>query len=143
MDPLAKTFGTTLVTAMTTPAWPRARTAAVQLWREARPDQAGAVERDLTDARALALAAKDEGDTDTERALAGSWQLRLQRLLRDSPALAPEIQRVLDEVLTPALAPAARPGRTATMTATARDHGRIYQAAGNQYITEHGAGGQE
>ncbi|MGR6918935.1 hypothetical protein ACU635_32210 [[Actinomadura] parvosata] len=142
MDPLAKTFGTTLVATMTTPAWQRARTAAVELWREARPDQAGAVERDLTDARALVLAARNEGDTDTEPALAGSWQLRLQRLLRESPALAPEIQRVLDEVLTPALAPAARPRRTVTMTATARDHGRIYQAGGNQYIIEHGAAGQ-
>ncbi|MEU6738253.1 hypothetical protein [Streptosporangium sandarakinum] len=137
MDPLILTFGTALVTAMATDAWQQVRSGAVALWQKARPDQADIVEQELTDARTLVLAARDEGDTDTERALAGSWQIRLQQLLRDDPALAQEIQRVLDEVLKPALAPASPQGRTVTMTATAQDQGRVYQAAGDQHFTEH------
>ena len=52
----------------------------------------------------------------------GAWQVRLQQLLRADPALAAELQRVLDQVLAPALAPAeqARVG-TIIMTGSSND----------------------
>ncbi|WP_237109899.1 hypothetical protein [Nonomuraea sp. MG754425] len=83
------------------------------------------------------LEARAEGDEDTERALAGSWQLRLRQLLRADPSMAAEIQRVLDEVLRPTLdeAERARVG-SLVMKARASGPGRVYQADRDQHINE-------
>ncbi|MED7928006.1 hypothetical protein SMD20_27355 [Nonomuraea sp. LP-02] len=137
MDPIVLAAGTALVTAMATDAWQSARDGAVALWRRARPEQAEVVEAELTEVREQVLQARGEGDADTEQALAGSWQVRLQQLLRADPSLAGEVRRVLDEVLTPALEPAdqERIG-SLVMKATASGHGRVYQAGRDQTIHE-------
>ncbi|MGW5159677.1 hypothetical protein ACWEPN_29730 [Nonomuraea wenchangensis] len=137
MDPIVLAAGTALVTAMATDAWQSARDGAVALWRKARPEQAEVVEAELTEVREQVLQARGEGDADTEQALAGSWQVRLQQLLRADPSLAGEVRRVLDEVLTPALEPAdqERIG-SLVMKATASGHGRVYQAGRDQTIHE-------
>jgi predicted LPLAT superfamily acyltransferase len=137
VDPIVLAAGTALVTAMATDAWEQARTGAVTLWRRVRPEQADTVEKELAEVRAQMLAARHDGDMDTERALAGSWQVRLQQLLREDPALAGELRRVLDEALTPVLTPAEQTQiGSIVMKATASGSGRVYQAGRDQHITE-------
>ncbi|MEZ7130506.1 hypothetical protein ACBR40_34680 [Nonomuraea sp. AD125B] len=137
MDPIVLAAGTALVTAMATDAWQSARDGAVALWRRARPEQAEVVEAELTEVREQVLRARGEGDADTEQALTGSWQVRLQQLLRTDPSLAGELRRVLDEVLTPALQPADQDRiGSLVMKATASGHGRVYQSGRDQTIHE-------
>lgn len=137
MDPIALAAGTALVTAMATDAWEQARNGMVMFWRRVRPEQADAVEQELADVRAQVLAARRDGDGDTERALTGSWQTRLQHLLRADPDLAAELRRVLDEALTPALSAGERTQiGSILMKAKATGQGRVYQAGRDLHITE-------
>jgi hypothetical protein len=137
MDPVVLAVGTALVSAMATDAWQQVRAAAVTWWRRVHPEQADTVVKELADVRAQVLAARQGGDRDTEQALAGSWQVRLQQLVREDPSLADELRRVLDEELTPALPPAeqAQIG-SMVMRTIANDHARVYQAGRDQHITE-------
>jgi hypothetical protein len=137
VDPIVLAAGTALVTAMATDAWQSARDGAVALWRKVRPEQADVVEAELIEVREQVLQARRDDDADTEQALDGMWQVRLQQLLRTDPSLASELQRVLDEVLTSALEPAdqARIG-SLVMKAKASGHGRVYQAGRDQTINE-------
>ncbi|MER6574525.1 hypothetical protein [Nonomuraea sp. NPDC001023] len=122
---------------MATDAWQSARDGAVALWRKARPEQVQVVEAELVEVREQVIEARREGDADTEQALAGAWQVRLQQLLRVDPSLAGEIQRVLDEVLTPALQPVERERiGSLVMKAQASGRGRVYQAGRDQTIHE-------
>ena len=107
MDAVVAAFGTALVGAISTDAWQQVHAAVVGLWRRVYPrlkDDGIGIE--LDELREQVLAARRDGDAGTERALEGAWQLRLAQLLRADPALALELQRVLDQVLTPALTPA-------------------------------------
>ena len=133
MDPIVVAFGTALVGAMATDVWQRARVSVVTLWRRAHPQQADAVEADLETLRGRVLDARQAGRADTEQALTGVWQGRLQQLLLDEPTLAAELRRVLDDTLTPVLTPAeqARIG-TLIMTGTSHDSSTFNQVAGNQ-----------
>ncbi|MEV7008135.1 hypothetical protein [Streptosporangium sp. NPDC051022] len=136
MDPIALAAGTALVTAMTTDAWQQARSGIVALWRRIHPGQADAVEAELGELRGLMLAARRDGDADTERALVTSWQIRLQRLLHEDPALITDLRRILDEELTPPLTPAERIHiGSIVMHAVGGGSGQIYQNIGNQHIT--------
>ncbi|MFI0976328.1 hypothetical protein ACH4SP_04765 [Streptomyces sp. NPDC021093] len=137
MDPIVLAAGTALVGAMATEAWQQARRATVALWRRARPEQADGVDTSLADARTQVLAARQAQDTDVEEALVTDWQIRLQLLLREDPALADELRRLLDEELTPPL-PAEEQDRIGSIVLKARatGHGRVYQAARDQHITE-------
>ena len=107
MDPVVAAFGTALVGAIATDAWQQVREAVTGLWHRVHPrredDSIGA---ELDELREQVLVARRDGDVDTERALEGAWQVRLAQLLRADPALAAELQRVLDQVLAPALTPA-------------------------------------
>jgi hypothetical protein len=105
MDPVVLAFGTALVGAIATSTWQQVREAVTGVWRRVHPGQeAGGIGTELDDLREQVLQARRAGDTGTERALEGAWQLRLQQLLlRADPALAGELRRVLDQVLTPAL----------------------------------------
>ena len=136
MDPIVMAAGTALVGAMATDAWQQARAGVVALWRRVRPGQAEVVEAELAEVRAEVLTARQAGDADTEQALAGSWQIRLQHLLRADPALAGELLRVLNEELTPTLT-AGEQTRIGSlmMKATASGHGQVYQAGRDQHIT--------
>ncbi len=133
MDPIVVAFGTALVGAMATDVWQRARASVVALWRRAHPQQADAVEADLETLRGQVLDARQAGRADTEQALTGVWQGRLQQLLLYEPTLAAELRRVLDDTLTPVLTPAeqARIG-TLIMTGTSHDNSTFNQVAGNQ-----------
>jgi len=107
MDPIVLAFGTALVGAIATDTWPQVREAVTGLWRRVHPRQkADDIGTELDELREQVLLARRDGDKDTERALEGAWQVRLQQLLRADPALAAELRRVLDQVLTPALTPA-------------------------------------
>lgn len=134
VDPLVMAFGTALVRAMATDAWQRARVSVVQLWRRAHPQQADTAEADLEGLRTQVLDARQAGRADTEQALAGVRQGRLQQLLLDGPALAAELRRVLGGTLTPVLTPAeqSRIG-TLIMAGTSPDSSTLNQVAGNQY----------
>ncbi|MFD1112856.1 hypothetical protein [Sphaerisporangium aureirubrum] len=141
MDPIVLAAGSALITAIATDAWEQARTGVVSLWRRARPEEALAVERELTEARAEMLASRAEGTPEIEVTLAEAWQIRLQRLVRQDPALAAELRRLLDDVLVPAPPaepPPAAPATTIVLnaTATASGNARVYQSAGDQHITE-------
>jgi hypothetical protein len=122
---------------MATDAWEQAHAAAVSLWRRVRPEQVPAVQADLADLRAEVLAARAASDGDTEQALVGSWQVRLQQLLRADPTLVAELRRVLDEDLTPALTPneQVQIGKI-VMQAKASGHARVYQSGRDQTINE-------
>ena len=122
MDPVVLAFGPALVGAIATDAWQQAREAVTGMWRRAHPRQkADAIGAELDELRQEILLARRDGDTDTERALEGAWQVRLQQLLRADPALAAELRRVLDQVLIPALTPAEQT-RIGTIIMTGSSH---------------------
>ncbi|MFD4659866.1 hypothetical protein ACFWP2_30035 [Kitasatospora sp. NPDC058444] len=136
MDPVVVAAGSALVSAMATDGWQQTRAAVVEWWRRRRPDRADEVGSELETVRAQVLAAREQGDEDTEQALAGSWRLQLQQLLREDPALADELQRLLDEHLAPAPSEGDRAQhRPIVMRAEARDNSRVYQAGRDQHIT--------
>lgn len=93
-----------------------------------RPGEADQVAGDLDELRQQVLLARAGDDRGTEQALEGAWQLRLQALLRADPALATDLQQVLDQVLTPAL-PEAAQARIGTilMTGTSQDSSTFNQ----------------
>ncbi|MDG4770974.1 hypothetical protein [Solwaraspora sp. WMMD792] len=137
IDPIAAATGAALIQAIATDAWEKARDGAVALWRRVRPQQADAVAAELAEVREEVMAARRDGDTDAERGLVDDWQRKLQRLIRQDPAFAAELRRLLDDTLTPLLPPADQQQVGGiTMTATARDNARVYQAARDQHITE-------
>ena len=122
MDPIVLAFGPALVGAIATDTWPRVREAVTGLWRRVHPQQkADDIGTELDELREQVLLARRDGDTGTERALEGAWQVRLQQLLRADPALAAELRRVLDQVLTPALTPAEQ-ARVGTIIMTGSSH---------------------
>ena len=140
MDPIVLAFGTALVGAIATSTWQQVREAVAGLWRRGHPRQkADDMGTELDELREQVLMARRDGDTGTERALEGAWQLRLQQLLRADPALAAELQRVLDQVLTPALTPdeQARVGNI-IMTGSSHDSSTFTQiGTQNQLQTGH------
>ncbi|WFE20288.1 hypothetical protein O7621_20640 [Solwaraspora sp. WMMD937] len=137
IDPIAAATGAALIQAIATDAWEKARDGAVALWRRVRPQQADAVAAELAEVREEVMAARRDGDTDAERGLVDDWQRKLQRLIRQDPAFAAELRRLLDDTLTPLLPPADQQQvGSITMTANAKDNARVYQAARDQHITE-------
>ncbi|MEU9117641.1 hypothetical protein AB0D04_39405 [Streptomyces sp. NPDC048483] len=128
MDSMLASAGTALVGLMVTEAWGQARDGVVGLWRRLRPADADAVGRDLEEARAELVEAREEGAAgeETERELAGEWQRRLLRVLREDPAAAEELQRVL-EAARGTLPPETAPG-SVQLQAHASGNARIYQA---------------
>jgi hypothetical protein len=128
MDPIVLAFGTALVGAIATSTWQQVRDAVTGLWRRVHPRQeADGIGTELDDLREQVLQARRDGDTGTERTLEGAWQLRLQQLLRADPALAAELQRVLDQVLTPALTPAEQARINIIMTGSSHDSSTFTQ----------------
>ena len=107
MEPIVLAFGPALVGAIATDAWPRVREAVTALWRRGPARRvADDIGTELDELREQVVLARRDGDSSTEGALEGAWQLRLQQLLRADPAMADELRRVLEQVLTPALTPA-------------------------------------
>lgn len=136
MDPIVVAAGTAVVSAMATGAWETARDAVVALWRRAHPEHAERTSEELEAVRAEVIQARRDGDTATEQALAGEWQNKLRRLVRNDPALAEQVRRLLEEHLLPALAADEQTRiRSIIQTANATGSSTIYQAGGN--ITTH------
>ncbi|MFF8593743.1 hypothetical protein ACF061_20310 [Streptomyces sp. NPDC015220] len=126
MDPIVLAAGSALVSSMATDGWEQARAGLVALWRRVRPAQADAVGDELADVRTQVLTAQDAEDTATVTALTGSWQVRLQELLGEDPALADGLRRLLDETLDPVLREHARAhDGSIVITATASGHARM------------------
>ncbi|QFQ99365.1 hypothetical protein F9278_28050 [Streptomyces phaeolivaceus] len=140
MDPqltvMAQTASATVVALMATDVWQHTRDGVVALWQRVRPGQADEVGNELDVTRAEILAARQEGDTLGEQALAGEWQGRLRRLLIADPEIAQELLRVLEE--SRALLPAEQEVRApvVNMRAEVSGSGRVYQAGRDQHITE-------
>lgn len=133
MIELARVAGTAVVTLMATDAWERTRDGVVALWRRASPAGADGVEDALESARDDLLTARESGDELTEQELRDDWAGRLRRLLREQPALATELRRMLAE-----LDPESenRVAQSVQMRAEASGSGRVYQAGRDQRITE-------
>jgi hypothetical protein len=129
MDPTVLAFGTALFGAIATDTWPQVRTAVTGLWHRVHPRQkADNIGTELDELREQVLLARRDGDTATEKALEGAWQVKLQQLLRTDPALADELRRVLDQVLTPALTPAEQTRvRNIIMTGSSHDSSTFTQ----------------
>jgi hypothetical protein len=108
VDPIVLAFGTALVGAMATSTWQQVQEAVTGLWHRMHPKKGDDIRVELDELRENVVLARRDGDTDTEKALEGAWQLRLQQLLRTDPSSAADIERVLNQVLVPALAPAER-----------------------------------
>jgi hypothetical protein len=121
MDPIVLAFGTALVGAIATSTWEQVREAVTGLWRRVHPQKADGIGAELEELREQIVLARRDGDTSTERALEGTWQVRLQHLLRAEPALAAELHRILEEVLKPALTPAEQT-RIGTIIMTGSSH---------------------
>lgn len=106
MDPIVITAGHALIRAAAGDGWPQVREAIAGLW----PDEPGQLQAggagvgaELDDLRQQVLRARATGDTGTEKALEGVWQIKLQQLLHSGPAAAPDLSRVTNQVLIPAL----------------------------------------
>jgi hypothetical protein len=128
MDPIVQAAGAALVQAIATDAWQQVKQAVTRLWCRINPGRADRVRDELDELRRQVLRARTDGDAGTEHALEAAWQLRLQELLRTDPALAADLQQVLDQVLTPAL-PAAVQSRIETimMKGASRDSSTFTQ----------------
>ncbi|MCW2902609.1 MAG: hypothetical protein JWO67_4874 [Streptosporangiaceae bacterium] len=100
------------------------------------PAQADEVSDALEETRAEVLAARQDGDSLSEQALAGEWRGRLRRLLITDPAIGQELIRVLEQ--SRALLPAEQGSQVPTvhMRAEVSGSGRVYQAGRDQHITE-------
>ncbi|WP_189934260.1 hypothetical protein [Streptomyces sulfonofaciens] len=121
---------------MATDAWQQVREAVVAWWRRVRADGADSLESELAALRDGVVAARDQGDRDTEEALAAVWRLRFQQLLVQQPGTAAGLRALLDEHLLPALPPAeGSEARSVRMRAEAHDSARVYMAARDQHIT--------
>jgi hypothetical protein len=121
VDPIVLAAGTALVGAIATTSWQQVCDAAAALWRRVHPQQAEAIGAELDELRQQVVLARRLGDTDTEKALEGTWQVKLQQLLRASPNLAAELQSFLDQVLIPALTPSEQ-NRIGTIIMTGSSH---------------------
>ncbi|MCF1597682.1 hypothetical protein [Streptomyces muensis] len=136
MDPtliaLASAGGTAVVSAMATEGWNTLRSGVVTLWRQFRPDSADELERELDTTRSALVAAQADEVELVRHALQSAWQGRMLTLFLEDPAAAAEFEALLSR-----LGDVGSPGMTSTsFHAEARDHGRVYQAGGNQFISE-------
>jgi len=122
MDPIVLAFGTALVGAIATDTWQQVREAVTGLWHRVHQQQkADDIGAELDELREQVVLTRRDGDTGTEKALEGAWQVKMQQLLRADPALADELRRVLDQVLIPALTPAQQT-RVGTIIMTGSSH---------------------
>ena len=121
MDSIVLAFGAALFGAIATDTWPHVREAVTGLWCRVPRQKADDIATELDDSLEQVLLARRDGDTGTEKALEGAWQVKLQQLLRADRDLAAELRRVLDQFLTPVLTPAEQT-RIGTIIMTGSSH---------------------
>ncbi|MEU1439743.1 hypothetical protein [Streptomyces mirabilis] len=138
MDPqvagLAGTAGTTIVTLMATDAWQRTRDGVTAIWRRVHPERVEVVAGELDLTREQILAARNDGDTETEDELRAEWQGRVRRLLLADPGVVDDLRALLDE-LSPEYSTSGEIYNV-QMHARATGNGRVYQAGRDQHIKE-------
>ena len=128
MDPIVLAAASALVGAMATDSWDEVKHAVAKLWHRIHPGHTDEVSSELELLRRQVLEARANDDQDTERALEGFWQLKLQELLRADAALKTDLRQILDQVLTPALPEAAQTRiGTILMTGTSQDSSTFTQ----------------
>lgn len=135
---LAATAAATLVGAMTTDGWQRAKEGITSLWRRAHPDHAEAVARELEKSRSLATASLTEGADPTGQVaqeLIGEWQSRLARLLESEPALTGELGAMLTSWGAQGSATSLI-DNSVRIDSTAAGHSRVNIAAQDIHISE-------
>lgn len=133
---LALSAATTLVQAMTTDAWDRAKSSVVSLWRRIRPAQADTVDGELDSARLELLAGEDDRGNRLVPGLEAEWAARLGDLVaaeREAAAILLDLASALARFCE--VSPAA-PRVSVEMRAKASGHGRVFQAGRDQRITE-------
>ncbi|MFH8339817.1 hypothetical protein [Streptomyces sp. AM6-12] len=128
---LASAGGSAVVSAMATDGWQTLRSGVVDLWRRFRPDSAAELERDLETSRSALLAAPYTEIQPIRQAIQSAWQGRMLTLFLEDRAAAAEFEGLLSR-----LTEAGSHKTNSTFNAEARDHGRVYQAGGNQFISE-------
>lgn len=120
MEPIVLAFGTALVGAMATSTWQQVQEEVVGLWHRIHPKESD-IGTELQELREQVVLARRDDDTDTEKALGGTWRLRVQQLLGADPSATADIEHVLNQVLLPALAPAEQ-SRIGTIIMTGSSH---------------------
>ncbi|MFJ9816050.1 hypothetical protein ACIRU3_12370 [Streptomyces sp. NPDC101151] len=135
MDPalitLASAGGTAVVSAMATDGWDTLRSGVVALWQRFRPGSTTELERELETSRSALLATPDTDIDQARQALQSAWQGRILTLFLEDRAAAAEFEALLSK-----LTESGQLKANITFNAEARDQGRVYQANGNQFISE-------
>jgi hypothetical protein len=135
VDPIAEIAATAVVTAMTTDLWEQAQSKVVDWWRTVRPKDAGVIRGELVETRTDLEAARTTGESGVEALLAADWQTKLRRILRDDPAAAESLRRLVDEELAPML-PDTQQAGPVTITGNASGFARVYQAGRDLNLRE-------
>lgn len=91
---LASSAATAIVTLMATDAWDQVKAKVGALWRRFRPEQADAIEAELTRGH-LELVSADE---TVALAVTKDWESRLLRLLASDADVAADLKHVVDEL---------------------------------------------
>ncbi|MET8943794.1 hypothetical protein ABZX30_09435 [Streptomyces sp. NPDC004542] len=122
---------------MATDAWEQVKQRLVRLF--ARAEEAAAVGRDLDESRdALAAAAGTPDEEDLVSDVTAMVRLRLRRLLRQDPAAADELRRLLQE-----LTPSAEDGETGAVHNSitgGTQYGPVIQGRSFSNLTFHASG---
>jgi len=102
MDQIVMRAGRALVGAMAGDDWPQVRERVVGFWLDGSgpPPQPGGVDMgaELDELREQVLRARAESDRDTEKALEGACQIKLQQLLSASPAVGLDLSHITNQV---------------------------------------------
>lgn len=152
---LAGSAGSTLVGLAATDAWNGFRNGLLGMWRRARPDRVDAIADELDAAQEELRSAHAADDQVLMSELAAEWGSRIRRLLAAHPDLAEELRGLLERNTDPAStsvvqkvkayghAQVHQAGRDLTVReegnrndGRASGHGHLYQASGDQYVTE-------
>jgi hypothetical protein len=136
MDELALAAAGALMTAIATDGWGEVRAGAVSLWRRVYPERVPTVESELAEVRNEVVAARQAGDAEVGRELAADWARKFQRLMQAHPELVPDLRLLGQEWarLTPR-AGGDSGAANVQQTAIATGRGTVYQAGGDQRIT--------
>jgi hypothetical protein len=137
---LASAAATTLVGLMMTDSWGRFKSVVAALWHRASPEEVAVVDAELAQAHPAVLSARASGDDQSEADITRHWTRRLLQLMADDPAAASELRRLVAQwqLISPEGQPKGKraPGASVQMTAKARGHGRVYQAAGDIRVVD-------
>ncbi|WP_142169286.1 hypothetical protein [Streptomyces sp. SLBN-134] len=121
-----------LIALMTSEVWEKAKEGVVALFRRKGEGESATIENELNESARELSASIENGDADTVEELRQQWRGKFRRLVVAHPDLASELNELLREWNSLPAGGAGVP--VINQTATARDHGRVYQqGTGNQF----------